>query len=72
MTPKLITPDDPQYFTQSSDEMYDRHDYKIVSKSGESVMVDNWETVQMTWFQRGTFLSHIEVLDKKEESKGFK
>lgn len=72
MTPNLITPDDPQYFTQSSDEMYDRHDYKIVSKSGESVVVDNWETVQMTWFQKGTFLSHIEVLDKKEESKGFK
>ena len=42
MTPKLITPDDPQYFTQSSDEIYDRHDYKIVSKSGESVVVDNW------------------------------
>ena len=69
---ELIKPGDPQYFTQSSDEIYDRHDYKIVSKSGESVVVDNWETVQMTWFQRGTFLSHIEVLDKKEESKGFK
>ena len=39
--------------------------------SGESVMVDNWETVQMTWFQRGVFLSHIEVLDKPK-AKGFK
>jgi hypothetical protein len=71
MTPKLITPDDPQYFTQSSDEIYDRHNYKIVSKSGESIVIDNWETVQMTWFQRSAFLSHIEVLDKKE-TKGFK
>ena len=32
MTPKLITPDDPQYFEQTSDEHYDRHDYKIVGK----------------------------------------
>jgi|TARA_Y100000015_G_scaffold41269_1_gene47176 hypothetical protein len=72
MTPKLITPDDPQYFTQSSDEIYDRHNYKIVSKSGESIVIDNWETVQMTWFQRSAFLSHIEVLDKKQDSKGFK
>jgi hypothetical protein len=69
---ELIKPDDPQYFTQSSGEIYDRHHYKIVSKSGESIVIDNWETVQMTWFQKGKFLSHIEVLDKKEESKGFK
>lgn len=71
---QLISPDDPQYFEQSSYDSYDRHNYKIVSKIGESVVVDNWETAQLTWFQKGAFLSHIEVLDKKVEkkTKGFK
>jgi len=69
---KLIERDDPQFFKVSSEGLYDRHDYKIVSKTGESVVVDNWETAQLTWFQKGAFLSHIEVLDKKEKSKGFK
>jgi len=68
---KLIQPSDPRYFTLSSNDLYDRHDYKIVSKTGESVVVDNWETAQMTWFQKNVFLSHIEVLDRKER-KGFK
>ena len=69
---QLISPDDPQFFEVSSEGLYDRHDYRIVSKTGESVVVDNWETAQLTWFQKGIFLSHIEVLDKKQESKGFK
>ena len=68
---QLIQPGDPAYFTLSSNDLYDRHDYKIISKTGESIVVDNWEDVQMTWFQKSVFLSHIEVLDKKE-SKGFK
>jgi len=68
---ELISPTDPQYFELSSSKPYDRHNYKIVSKIGESIVVDNWETAQVTWFEKGIFLSHIEVLDKKE-SKGFK
>jgi len=68
---ELIAKSDPQYFEQSSYELYDRHNYKIVSKSGESVIVDNWETAQLTWFQKNGFLSHIEVLDKKKV-KGFR
>jgi len=68
---KLIESNDPQYFEVSSEGSYDRHNYKIVSKTGESVVVDNWETAQLTWFQKNGFLSHIEVLDKKEV-KGFK
>ena len=69
---QLISPDDPQFFEVSSEGLYNRHDYKIVSKTGESIVVDNWETAQLTWFQKTAFLSHIEVLDKKQESKGFK
>jgi|DEB0MinimDraft_10_1074344.scaffolds.fasta_scaffold418693_1 hypothetical protein len=56
-------------FKQTSDKLYDRHEYKIVSKTGESSVVDNWESAQLIWFQKGSLLSHIEVLDKK--TKGF-
>lgn len=68
----LIEPSDPQYFSNTSSESYERHNYKIVDKTGKSVIVDNWEMAQMTWFQKGTFLSHIEVLDNKNKKpKGF-
>ena len=69
---ELIKPDDPQYFEVSSDGSYDRHQYKIVSKGGDAVVVDDWESARSVWFSRAPFLSHIEVLDRKKESKGFK
>ena len=59
-------------FKQTSNDPYIRHDYKLVYEDGKEVILDNYEDVQLTWFQRsGHFLSHIEVLDKKQ-SKGFK
>lgn len=67
----LIKPSDPQYFTESSDKLYDRHTYKIVTKSGETINVDNWLQAREIWWNRKSFLSHIEVLDVKK-SKGFK
>ena len=71
---ELIKPEDPQYFTHTSDDLYDRHHYKIVSNSGETITVDNWEDARVVWWNKKTFLSHVEVVDKptKEESKGFK
>jgi hypothetical protein len=61
-------------FSQTSDEPYIRHDYKLIYEDGNQVVFDNYEDVQLFWFQRGGhFLSHIEVLDKKKtKSKGFK
>ena len=61
-------------FSQTSNEPYIRHDYKVVYEDGREVIFDNYEDVQRTWFQNGGyFLSHIEVLDKKQsKSKGFK
>jgi hypothetical protein len=42
-----------------------------VYENGSEVVFDNYEDVQVTWFQTaGQFLSHIEVLDIKQ--KGFK
>jgi hypothetical protein len=71
---KLIDKKDSRYFTETSKEPYIRHRYKVVDIHGKCVIFDNWETAQLTWFQSGAFLSHIEVLDKKVEkkTKGFK
>ena len=67
----LIEPSDPRYFTETSGELYDRHTYKIVSKTGETINVDNWLQAREIWWNSKAFLSHIEVLDLKK-SNGFK
>jgi hypothetical protein len=60
-------------FQQTSDEPYLRHDYKVVFENGKTVVFDNYEDAQLLWWNRsGNFLSHIEVLDRKQEAKGFK
>ena len=71
---ETIKPDDPQYFEQTSYDDYDRHQYKVVSKGGESIVVDDYMAVQEIWWNRGRFISHVEVLDRKiqNETKGFK
>jgi len=71
---KCIEPSDPRYFTVTSDEPYDRHDYKIIRKDGETMVVDSWELAREIWWNTPSFsLSHIEVLDKKtNKKKGFK
>ena len=63
--------DDPQYFEQSSYEDYDRHHYKVVGKNGEYCSRRLYVSTKI-WWNRKVFLSHIEVLDKPKESKGFK
>ena len=68
---ELIKPTDPQYFKLSSEEPYDRHHYKVVDKSGDSIIVESWEEANVIWWHKKMFLSHIEVLDQKEV-KGFK
>jgi len=59
-------------FKQTSDELYDRQHYKLVYSNGESIILDNYEDVQVRWFQTPTqLLSHVEVIDK-QPNKGFK
>ena len=61
------------YFTQTSDGLYDRHDYKVIAKDGTSVVVDNWAQVHEIWWNKALLLDRIEVLDKSQvKSKGFK
>jgi hypothetical protein len=63
----------PLFFTQTSNDSYDRHEYRIVSKAGESVVVNDYMVAQATWFEKNAFLSHIVILDKKKkkQKKGF-
>ena len=67
----LIETTDSRYFTVSSDELYDRHHYKVVSKNGDTTIVNNWEDAAIIWWNKKMFLSHIEVLDKPQLKKGF-
>lgn len=64
-------------FTQTSDGLYDRHDYRIVSNDNTSIILNNYSDAFLVWRSTpiGT-LSHIEVLDKtnkkdKKSKKGF-
>ena len=70
---ELIKPEDPQYFQQSRYKEYDRHQYKVVGKNGESIVVDDYMSAQEIWWNRKVFLSHIEVIDrpKPKNVKGF-
>jgi len=74
----LIAKDSPQYFELTSEESYDRHDYKVVMKDGRSFITGDWENANLIWFQNPSqLISHIEVLDKpntttKKSKGGFK
>lgn len=60
-------------FKQTCDKPYIRHHYKVVYENDKQVIFDNYEDVQVLWFQSsGKFLSHIEVLDIKQKKGGFK
>ncbi len=66
-------------FANTSDLLYDRHNYKLVKSNGKSIIFDNWEDAKSYWFQNVSFgnLNYFEVLDKEtlnkqEKRKGFK
>ena len=76
--PNTIQPNDPRYFTQTSDGFYDRHFYRVVLTDGRSVTLEDYEQVRALWFEyESKLLSHVEVIDAcqydvKKNSKGFK
>ena len=68
----LIQPNDPRYFTQTSDGYYDRHVYRIVLKDGRSTIMEDYDEMRAFWFQYDSkFLSHVEVIDVKQNINGF-
>ena len=75
MMTKLIGKDDPLYFGQTSNEPYDRHHYKIVSKHYATFIVESWVEVQEWWWNNcrlPTFDAVVHVIDKPKLKKGFK
>ena len=70
---ELIGKDDPRYFSQTSNEPYDRHHYKMVCKN-KSVVLKSWEEVQEYWWNNIAFNPDmiVEVIDKPKTTKGFK
>ena len=69
----LIEKTDPQYFEVTSDKLYDRHHYKVFSKTGDHVVVDNWQDAAIIWWNKKAFEKPVvEVIDKPQPKKGFK
>lgn len=60
-------------FKQTCDKPYIRHNYKLIYSDGREIIFDNYQDIQVVWFQTDKkFLSHVEILDQKEKAKGFK
>ena len=55
-----------QWFDQTSNEPYNRHDYKLVYTNGNTKVFEDHQEFMAAWFQYPKqLLSHAEVLDKK-------
>ena len=73
---KLIEKNDSRYFSQTSNESYERHHYKIVHKD-RSIVLESWDEVTEWWWNNchlPTFDAVVHVIDKpktKKKSKGF-
>ena len=61
---------DGEVFQTYCDKDYDRHTYKMVLKNGKAVVYDNYELMRYHWYQQRAHLSHVEVLDAKENTAG--
>jgi len=69
---ELIQPNSPEYFDKTSDELYDRHIYRLIYRNTDGHKdFESWEGVQSEWFHTPSLLkSHIEILDKKKKTNG--
>ena len=62
-----------EWFAQTCDEPYDRHQYRFVYSNEQSVIFESYERAQQEWFNTPTmFKSRIEVLDIKEKKQKLK
>ena len=66
---KLIEKNDPRYFTQTSDAPYDRHWHKVWCIDNTVKVLHSYEEVQEAWWNFKHFISHVEVIDAKKQSK---
>ena len=75
----LIPPSDPMYFTETSSESYDRHNYRLEFNGGKnSLDFQDYEQLRDYWFEcaRNWKDCKVTILDKKQKQKktngGFK
>ena len=67
----------PEWFEQTSDEPYDRHQYQL-EWNGQSIIFDDYDQLRAFWFQsvRNWSDAKVNVLDRKQNKKksngGFK
>ena len=63
----------PEFFQQTSNELYNRHDYKLVYTNGNIKVFEDYQEFMAAWFQYPKqLLSHGEVLNKKTKQKTLK
>ena len=63
----------PEFFEQTSDEPYTRHDYKLCYTTGKIKVYTDYEDFRQAWWNTPDILrSHCEVLDKKTKQKTLK
>ena len=71
---QLIDATDPQYFTQTSGDIYDRHTYRLNIPGYKSVVIEDYEVLRAVWFEqcRNFKGCTVEVLNvTKDENRGF-
>ena len=71
---QLINPTDPQYFSQTSDGLYDRHVYKLIVPEHKPVVIEDYEILRAVWFEKCRLFKGctVEILDvKPKRNKGF-
>ena len=63
----LIPPNDPRYFTETSSDSYDRHNYKLEFNGGQSLVFNDYEKMRSYWFEcaRNWNDCKVIVMDKK-------
>ncbi len=56
-------------FTQTSSNLYDRHNYEIVLKNGKKVFFENWEDAQGYWFVNSQIPDFLDLIIVKDKGK---
>ena len=62
-----------EFFEQTSNEPYVKHDYKLCYTTGKTEVYSDYEDLRQAWWNTPDILrSHCEVLDKKTKQKTLK
>ena len=51
-------------FTNTCDKDYDRHKYKLVTRSGKGIILEDYEMARQLWYQYRHDMVRLDVLDK--------